>query len=300
MIILNTSKLIEIFVQVDDFMQEFEPFCQEKLLGHQTWRGQMSQSEMMAIVIFFHLSGIRCFSWYYKEIVLKWLRTYFPKAYTYEHFVARMPAIQLELYVFLHLHRMGQPTEANYIDSKPLEVCHVKREKQHKVFRGLAQKGRTSKGYFFGFKLHVLSNQKGELLRLALSSGNVADNNARILIFLLDYLTGKVYGDKGYLTRLKSYFETRGIKIISKVRKNMKKPTLTAQESYYLRKRGLIETIFDQLVHICQIEHSRHRSPKNFLVNLWSGLIAYTYLEKLPQIQEYSPKKLKAAEVVLY
>lgn len=298
MIILNISKLIEIFVQVDDFMKEFEPFCQEKLLGPQPWRGHMSQSEMMSIVIFFHLSGIRCFSWYYKAIILGPLRSYFPKAYPYPHFIAKMPQIQLELYAFLHLQRMGQPTQANYIDSKPLEVCHIKREKQHKVFRGLAQKGRTSKGYFFGLKLHMISNQKGELLRICLSSGNVADNNAKILRFMLKNWKGKVYGDKGYLTRLKEDFEKQGIKIISKVRKNMKKPSLTAEEKYYLNKRGLIESIFDQLVHICQIEHTRHRSPKNFLVNLWAGLIAYTFLDRLPQIHEYKPQQLKAAEIV--
>lgn len=298
MIILNTSKLIEIFVRADDFMQEFEPYCQEKLLGGRAWQGKMSQSEMMSIVIFFHLSGIRCFSWYYKEVVLGFLRPYFPQAYPYEHFIAKMPRIQLELYVFLHLHCMGQATQANYIDSKALEVCHIKREKQHKVFQAIAQKGRTSKGYFFGLKLHMICNQKGQPLRLALSSGNVADNNAKILQHLLGNWQGKVYGDKGYLSRLKSTFEKQGVKIISKVRKNMKKPFMSAEEKYYLSKRGLIETVFDQLVHICQIEHTRHRSPKNFLVNLWAGLIAYTFLDRLPQIQEYKLKQLQEAEIV--
>ena len=210
-----------------------------------------------------------------------------------------MPDIQLELYAFLHIMCMGRITEANYIDSKPLEVCHIKREKPHKVFKHIAKKGRTSKGYFYGLKLHMVCNQQGEPVRFQLTPGNVSDNNEKLLHTLLEDFKGKVYGDKGYLAKHKAFFEEKGCKIISKVRKNMKKPNLTGEERYYLKKRGLVETVFDQMVNLCQIEHTRHRSPKNFLVNLWAGLIAYTFLDRLPRIQGFQPKEIGANTVVL-
>ncbi len=207
--------------------------------------------------------------------------------------------MQLELYAFLYTCCLGETTKVNYIDSKPLEVCHVKREKNHRVFKHIAQKGKTSKGYFYGLKLHLICNQRGEPVRLRLTSGNVSDNNAAFLKTFLNDFQGKIYGDKGYLTKLKGHFEKNGCKIISKVRKNMKKPNLTGEERYYLKKRGLIETVFDQMVNICQIEHTRHRSPRNFAVNLWAGIIAYAFLGKLPQIQEFQPKILEQSVVLL-
>ena len=116
---------------------------------------------------------------------------------------------------------------------------------------------------------------------------------------MLEGFKGKVYGDKGYLTKHKAFFEERGCKIISKVLKNMKKPLLTGEERYYLKKRGLIETVFDQMVNICQIEHTRHCSSKKFLVNLWTGLIAYTFLARLPKIQEFQAKEIGPNMMVL-
>ena len=299
MIILNTSKLAEIFVLTDDFMQEFSPYFQQKLIGAKPWQGKMSKSEMMTIVIFFHLSGIRCFSWYYKHIVKGHLSSYFPDTYAYERFVAQMKHVQLELYAFLHYFCIGRPTEANYIDSKPLEVCHIKREKMHRVFLHIAQKGKTSKGFFYGLKLHLLCNQQGEILRIQVTSGNVADNNVKLLKSMLSGFKGNVYGDKGYISKLKKSLQAQGCKLITKIRKNMKKPLLTQKEQYYLKKRGLIETVFGQMVSQCQIEHSRHRSPINCMVNLWAGIIAYNFLDRLPRIADFDMNDLKEAKVVL-
>lgn len=299
MIILDTTKLAEIFIQTDDFMKEFAPFCEQKFIGSRPWRGKMSQSEMMTIVIFFHLSGIRCFSWYYKRIVLEVFKSEFPECYTYENFVAKMKWIQLELYAFLHYACLGQPSEANYIDSKPLEVCHIKREKIHRVFQHIAQKGVTSKGFFFGLKLHLICNQQGEIINLRLTSGNVSDNNATLLRQFLQGFRGTIYGDRGYLTKIKGELKEQGCKLITKVRKNMKKPLLTQKEQYYLKKRTLIETVFGQMVGQCQIEHSRHRSPINFMVNLWAGIIAYTWLDHLPKIASFDSKELEEMDIVL-
>lgn len=299
MIILNTTKLTEIFILTDDFMKEFAPYCQKKLLGYQPWNKKMSQSEMMTIVIFFHFSGIRCFAWYYRFVIKEHLSSYFPEAYTYENFVAQMKSIQLELYAFLHHQCLGQTTKANYIDSKALKVCHIKREKSHKTFKNIAKKGKTSTGYFFGMKLHLICNQQGEVLKVRLTSGNVSDNNSAFLESFLEGFQGTIYGDKGYLTKLREQLEKNGCKIIAKPKKNMKKRMLNQEQRYFLRKRAIIESVFALMMSQCQIEHTRHRSPLNFVVNLWAGIIAYSMLGKLPKIADFQTKELEQNQIVL-
>ncbi len=289
MIILDTAKLTEIFVLTDDFIIEYEDKINQRLLGGPPWKGKMSKSEIMTILIFFHLSGIRCFKWYYSIIIKKYLSSYFPCCYSYENFVSMQPEVNFELFIFLHLHRLEGVTEANYIDSKPLKVCHIKREKQHKVFKNIAAKGKTSTGWFFGLKLHLICNQQGGIVSLWLSPGNKADNDKQLLRQFLEGFKGKLYGDKGYITSLREELEEKGCRLITKIKKNMKPLKLEADEKHFLKYRGIIETVFDLMVNQCQIEHSRHRSVKNFISNLWAGLIAYTFL-KNPEIPNFQQK----------
>ena len=157
--------------------------------------------------------------------------------------------------------------------------------KQHKTFKDLATKGHTSTGWFFGFKLHLIINDKGEILDFMLTQANVDDreplksNNFHKRIF------GKLFGDKGYIG--KDLFEQLfidGVHLVTKIKKNMKNSIMLLQDKIMLRKRSLIETVYDQLKNICQIEHTRHRSFDNFITNLLSGLIAYSFFPKKPSI----------------
>lgn len=297
---LSPSKLVEIFVSVDDFLIEFAPALQKHLIGEDKWaKRSMNKSEVISILIFFHLSGFRNFKAYYQVAVKGYFRSYFRTLYPYEHFVSLQSSLSLELYAYLNICCLSTCDKANYIDSTTLKVCHIKREKQHKVFKNIAQKGKNSMGFFFGFKLHLICNQKGEIVRILLTSGNKADNNEWILKELLEGLKGDIYGDKGYISKLKPYFQEKNIQLISKVRKNMKQEKLSREKEYYLYKRGLIETVIDKLKNECQIEHTRHRSPKNFIVNLWSGLIAYKFLDKKPGIHEYQQKPLSENIVLI-
>ena len=292
MVILSGSKLVEIFVKVDDFMKKNEITINEHLIGHQKWQKKMSKSEIISIIIFFHLSRFRCFSSYYKNVILGVLKDWFPTAYPYEKFIHLQSSVMLEMFFFLNKNCLGETTTANYIDSKPLKVCHIKREKSHRVFDGIAQKGKSSIGYFFGFKLHVICNEIGEIVRFKLTPGNIADNNHDILQHLFQQLKGMFLGDKGYITTLKKVFKEQGIHLITKVKKNMKPVYLTHEEKFYLKKRGLIESVFDFLVNQCQIEHTRHRSPQNFLMNLFSGLAAYHFIDKKPSIFPFKQETL--------
>lgn len=303
MLALTSSKIVEIFIDCDDFMIDLSRSLQANgsFIGTLDCpESDISASEIMTICILYHHSRMDCFKTYYKLIVLQHLKSFFPKAPSYSHFVKLKKHYLFELFAFLLSQRLAQPSEeANFIDSKKLQACHLKREKQHKVMSGLAAKGKTSTGWFFGLKLHLIINGYGQLCRFLITSGNWADNNEKVLKKLFEGLQGFFYGDKGYLTKLKAWLESKGVTLITKIKKNMKKPMLSHKQKHYLKRRGLIETVFGLLTFQCDIEHTRHRSQNGFFINLFSGLIAYTYFEKLPQLKRFSAKEIQEGGFVL-
>ena len=191
----------------------------------------------------------------------------------------------MHLAIFLKTCCLGKCTGISYIDSMPLRSCHIKREKQHKVFKGIVQKGQCSLGWFYGFKLHIIINDRGEILDFIITPGNVDDRKPLNDMDLHKRIFGKLYGDKGYIS--KDLFEklfVDGVHLITKIKKNMKNSLMLLQDKIALRKRALIEIVNDELKNICQIEHTRHRSFENFTTNLLSGLIAYSFFDKKPSI----------------
>lgn len=122
------------------------------------------------------------------------------------------------------------------------------------------------------------------LLNFTLTPGNTDDRQP--VPQLLQRLIGKVFADKGYIsqTLAEKLLKTAGIQLITKLRRNMKNRLLPLSDRLLLRRRSIIESVIDQLKNISQIEHSRHRSPVNFLVNLVCGLIAYCHQPKKPSL----------------
>jgi hypothetical protein len=178
---------------------------------------------------------------------------------------------------------LAHPTTANYIDSTKLVVCHNRRIRRNKVFKGLAARGKSSMGWFYGFKLHLIVNEYGELVSFFVTPGNTPDNNIETVTKLAKRMHGKLFGDRGYISKdLFAALWENNVQLITGVRKNMKNRLLPLMDKVMLRGRGIIETINDQLKNIQQIEHTRHRSPVNFGVNLFSGLIAYQLQPKKP------------------
>jgi transposase len=194
-----------------------------------------------------------------------------------------MPGVLLLLCAHLRS-RFGRCTGIAFVDSTPVAVCHNRRITRHRVFKDLAARGKSTMGWFYGFKLHLIVNEQGELLAVHLTPGNVDDR--RPLEGMSKDLLGKLFGDKGYLSHalFKTLYE-RGLELITSLRKNMKGQLMRLSDRLLLRKRFIIETITDQLKNISQIEHTRHRSPANFAVNLLAGLIAYTHQDKKPSLR---------------
>ena len=213
-------------------------------------------------------------------------RAEFPRLLSYTRFVELIPLAWLPLCAYLHT-RKGQATGLQFIDSLPIRVCHNRRIGSHKVFAGLAQRGKGSMGWFYGFKLHLGINEQGELLSACLTPGNVDDR--RPVKKLVRKLSGKLFGDRGYLSQeLFEQLWAEGLQLITKVKRNMKNKLMPFFDKLLLRQRALIECVNDQLKNISQIEHTRHRSPLNGIVNIIAAVVAYTFQPKKPALDLYT------------
>ena len=288
---MKDTQIYTIFCAFDDFFKDFNEFIRKYSLGDGKAKRQRSStlsiSEVMTIMVLFHMSGYRCFKHFYLNYVCKHLSTYFPDTVSYNRMVELQAKAAFALALFLKMYRMGKCSGISFIDSTPIAVCHNRRIHQHKVFEGLAKRGKSSKGWFYGFKLHLVHNDKGEIIDFQLTPGNVHDNALLNCKKFMKKVYGKLFGDKGYIVN-KKVFDTlflRGIHLVTKLRTNMKSKVLTPlQDALLLRKRAISETIIDQLKNISQIEHSRHRSFTNFFGNVVAGLCAYQFKEVKPSL----------------
>ena len=284
------DKITQFYVELDDFCKEFEQELSKRpviegAVKSRRRAGNLSDAEMMSIYLLFHFGQFTNFKSFYTMYVQKHLVDLFPDIISYERFNARQHRILIPLMMYLKQRGLGKSRGINYIDSTLLRVCHIKREKQHKVFKNVATKGKSTMGWFFGFKLHLIINDKGELLSFYLTKGNVDDRNLEVMKAMTKDIFGKLFGDKGYISKaLKQLLFEDGIQLITKVRKNMKTQNLSDIDAVLLRKRALVESVNDELKNICKIEHSRHRSVKGFLVNLIAALTAYCFFPKKPSL----------------
>jgi hypothetical protein len=281
--------LTTIFFHVDNFCKNLEKEFSKRLIGSAGHRGpqpQLSMSEIMTIVIFFHHSHMRTFKDYYQAIVKNGsLKEAFPKAPSYNRFVEIMETCLVPLYIFMTCCRLGVVTGISFIDSTSLKVCHNLRIRSNKVFKNIAARGKTSTGWFYGFKLHLVINEYGEIVAFDITPGNSDDRNKKTIDRLTTKLWGKLFGDKGYLSAgLFNHLYSKGITLFTKLKKGMKNILMDIEDKLLLKKRGVIESVNDILKSCCYIEHSRHRSPVNFMVNLIAGLIAYSFRDKKPSI----------------
>lgn len=281
------NKLIELFITVDDFCIALENWKSQhpKFGTSVTNEPLMSDSEMLTILIYYQHSGYKCFQYYYEDFVTTALQSYFPRQVSYPRFVALIPRLLPGLYLLLKwCTLLSRRTNCYFIDSKKLPVCDNRRIHNHKVFDGYAMRGKSSTGWFFGFKIHLVINNHGEIINFLFTKGNVADNNQAVLRELLTGLKGQCFGDKGYITKLFEEFYQQGLHLITKVRGNMKNRLIPLADYLKLRKRAVIESVNDILTSVFDLEHTRHRSPLNALAHMMASLIAYCFYPDKPSV----------------
>ena len=247
----------------------------------------------MTIVIYYHLSGYKCFKYYYKECILKAGKHYFPDAVSYNRFIEIKKFVNLPLYMFGLLQCASSRRSGRYyVDSTKLPSCDNRRIHSHKVLKDVSRRGKTSTGWFYGMKLHLVINEIGEVISFCFTAGNVADNNPLVLENLCKNLQGEVYGDAGYVS--KTIFEMlyeQGLMLLTKIRKNMKNKLISLEQKYYLKKRSLVETVIDLLKSICDLSHTRHRSIENCFNNIISAVVAYQFFDLKPSVKAWNNER---------
>jgi Transposase DDE domain len=287
------DRLVEDFCQFDDFCQAFGPHWEARLLSQEAQpakkRGPqagLADSEIMTILVLYHSSQFRNFRTFYEGVVLTLLRSAFPKAPCYARFIAVTKHVWVPLTVFL-LTRMGRRTGRYYIDRTPLPVCHPRRINRHKVFAGLAERGKTSLGWFCGFKLHLVFNHERQIVALKLTPGNLNDTTP--VPDLTQGLIGKLFGDKGYVGNdLAQRLLRRGLALMTRLRRNMKRLPVSFLEKALLNGRNIVETIIGHIKEFSSLRLPKHRSVFNAFTHITAAIVAY-------QINPLPPKPITAS-----
>ena len=282
----SENKLIEIYCFVDECVQFLNAYFQDHFPEHKhVYKSGLSMSEMVTIQVLYHLSGYKCFECFYKSLEYNYLGLYFPKLPNIKSFYERQKKTSVYLIgVLLMKSSLSQKNGIFFIDSTKIEVCKPLRMSRNKTFRHYAKKSKTSTGWFFCFKLHLVINELGEIVRYKITTGDVADNNHELLKELLSGLHGKCFGDRGYISALFSMFYENGLRLVTDLRANMKGQLIDVNEGKLLKKRGLIEAVNDILKSVCTLEHSRHRCVEHALQSMHAAVIAYCFLEKKPEL----------------
>ena len=278
--------LTQLFCDADDFCQRFLPEWEKTQLEDgsikRRRKSSLGSSEIITIVVCYHQSGYKTFKWFYERYVCQRLRSAFPGLVSYNRFIEFLPTILIPLTCFMQS-RCPPGNGIAFIDSTPLRVCENIRIPRHKTFKTEAERGKTSTGWFYGFKLHLLIDDCGHILSFRITRGNVDDRKP--IPEMLKNFIGKVFGDRGYISqKLTELLAADNVELITTLKKNMKPRVLAAFDKLLLRKRSIIETVNDQLKNIFDLEHSRHRSLTNYMVNIIASLVAYSYQSKKPSL----------------
>lgn len=282
---VNEQKLLEIFIWTDDFVKSFDGISLPARVGQRRRTPGLALSELLTILIFYHHSGYKCFEYYYERCVLKDLVGHFPQTPSYTRFVQLIPrALQLLYWMGKIRGLTAQATGLYFVDSKKLPVCDNRRIHSHKVFKDIAQRGKTSTGWFFGLKIHLVINNLGEIMNFSITAANVMDNTKGVLDKIFKFIQGKCFGDKGYISKHFEQFYQKGLQLITRTRKNMKNKPMDWCDKMMLQKRGIIESVNDILMTVFDIDHTRHRSPVNAVTHMLGAIVAYSFYDEKPRV----------------
>lgn len=281
------SQLISIFCTVDSFCKFFLPKWEKIMLNdgkkHRKRTDCLEISEIVTILIWFNGSGFDCFKHFYQSCERD-LKSYFPRIPSYQRFVNVQQKAFVVIFFFLkYLAKNAEKTGVYYIDSTFLQVCKNQRIYKHKVFTGIAQRGKSSTGWFFGFKLHIICNNFGEIVSLKITKGNKSDVSQ--VFDLAKHLQGFLFGDKGYLSKeIEEKLLKNGLNLVTKCRKNMKEKPISKTTKKLLYKRGIIETVFGKMKDFGHLVWTKYRSCTGYFLNVFSCIAFYQLNPRKPRV----------------
>lgn len=279
--------ITELFVFIDDFCKVADEYLSAHMIGENrkpTRKTELTKAEILTIILMFQQSPCKNFKYFYQSYLQAYNGKEFRSLCSYNRFIELKQRVTIYLALLLEwLCKKAKQTGVSFIDSSMIPVCHNKRISSNKVFKSMAAIGKGSMGFSFGFKLHIVINDKGEIQGISFTRANVDDR--KVVPQITQKLSGLLFGDKGYISQtLCQKLLNNGLKLITNVKKNMKNQFMTVYEKTLLRKRSLVETIFDILKNKLEIVHTRHRSIHNFFIHLLSTLVAYSLKKKKPSV----------------
>ncbi|SPR02185.1 transposase [Orientia tsutsugamushi] len=259
--------IITVYYLIDNFCKIHQECERKRLIPSSNQRnrdGKLCLAELLTITIYFYLSPCKDFKNYYLYYLSHKYKGYFCLP-SYSRIIQLCPRMLLPLAVLMH-YLKGEETGIYYIDSTKLAICHNKRISSNRVFNRFSQIGKSSYGCFLGFKLHLVINNKGELISVKITKGNKSDLS--VASFISKGLSGKLFGDKAYISKdLFHQLFSNGLRLFTNLRKDMQTYLLDIDDKLLLNKRSLIQSVFNVLKKHMHLEHTRHRSPLNFFVH---------------------------------
>jgi hypothetical protein len=293
---MDETMLITLYCIIDDFINTLVKTDDgHKMLSE--WKAKrgpqrrLSLSEVLTLNILrfsFHVNDLKAFV----RLSNSAYKSYFPQLTNYENFLKAtnrsFPFFVLLLKYLLELNRLVSKDGVYFFDSTALSVCYNWNIATHKVTKDFAARGKTSKGWFFGFKLHGACDSKGNLVSLRFSPGN--EHDSRHAEYLTEGLGGLFVGDAGYLLKQEVFqrlFEKHK-RILAASRKNMKR-LMTQEQGIMLSKRSAIETVWGVLQERYGLVYHLARNMTGLFRHYCCSLVSFLMQ---PFLSSYSIKLL--------
>ena len=296
----SLDHLTSMFVHVDDFLQYCDevgmPFTLRVGNNHNRAEPQMSMSEVITILLFFQTAKRSTFKDYYNLDILEKYRKEFPHSVSYSRFISYVSRANNALMWYAYYLTYGgrrQACKFHIIDSTAIPVCAPLRANWNRVFKDSAQFGKNSRGWFYGFKLHLVVDAFGAIEGFTFTPGNMEDRHKQVATVLLHDLKGTLLGDLGYRgPRLFEQLLEQGLLLLFPKQEKIF-PLEKEFSKSILRKRSLVESVFRISKTMLPLAHSRHRSVQNAMVHFLASLCSYQLLPKhptisMPEIKKYS------------
>lgn len=282
----------ELFCLIDDFCIRFKPIYLKNLKDSGVIKrcrdAFLELSEIIYLATWFHLSNYRTFK-HFIAFVGFYHRKDFKTLPCYQRINALVAQHAYAIIAFFEALLVKPKLDhIHLVDSTPLAVCKNTRINRHRTFRATAGRGKSSTGWFYGFKLHLIVNRACEIVSALVTPGNVADVTALFPLFQRHPVQGKLFGDRGYISEAyKQLLGSRQCEMITRARANMTQPVFSPEDEHYMCQRNLIETVNSQLKDDLGIEHSRHRSWRGYIAHVYASLIAYQCVTTKAKIKTF-------------